>query len=123
MGAMISDEEFFKELEETVKHLAEQPVEIYGSKTKPYYFCCSNDIYKKIKELLPLDENDMYCNYGVWVKVINVDNAFGKIEAKPYEVKDIPFCNIFKKPFYQDVFKPSKEKYSIKTVMKGNKRK
>ena len=119
---MIPEEEFLKELEETFKSLAKLPVDSHGSRTNPYYFCCNNNVYKQIKEELPLDENDMYCNYGVWVKIINVEKSF-EVEAKPYEVKDTPFCNTFKKPFYQDVFKPSKEKYSIKTVMKGNKRK
>lgn len=121
---MIPEEEFLKGLEETFKSLTKLPVESYGSKTNPYYFCCNNNVYKQIKEELPLDENDMYCHYGVWVKIINVEKPFDfEVEAKPYEVKDIPFCNTFKKPFYQDVFKPSKEKYSIKTVMKGSKRK
>ena len=77
---------------------------------------------KKFKELFPLDENDMYCYYGVWVKIVNVERSF-EVEGKPYEVKDTQFCNTFKKPFYHDVFKPSKEKYGIKTGMKGSKRK
>ena len=119
---MIPEEEFLKELEETFKSLTKLPVESYGSKTNPYYFCCNKNVYKQIKEELPLDENDMYCYYGVWVKIINVEKSF-EVEAKPYEVKDNSFCNTFKKPFYHDVFKPSKEKYGIKTVMKGSKRK
>ena len=115
-------EEFLKELEEKFKRLTKLPVEANDSKTNIYYFYCNNSVYKKFKEVFPLDENDMYCYCGVLVKIINVDNYI-KAEVKPYEVKDNQFCNTFKKPFYQDLFKPSKEKYVIKTGMKVSKKK
>lgn len=120
----IPKEEMLKKLEEAFEWMKKQPVEMIGTKDNPYYCYCNNEIYKKFKEELPLDENDMYCYYGGWVKVINVDKPF-EVEVKPYEVKkeDNPFCNTFKKPFYRDAFKKNKNDYAVKILGKWSKRK
>ncbi len=120
---MLSNEEIIEALKKYFKWMIEQSEVIYGTKENPYYFLCNNNVYKQIKELLPLDKNDMYCYYGGRVKIVNVDKAFEKIEAKPYEVKDNPFCNTFKKPFYQDLFEQDKRKYGIQVKGKWRKRK
>ena len=99
--------------------MKKQPIEIIGSKENPYYCYCNNEIYKKVKEELPLDENDMYCWYSGWVKVINVDKPF-EVEVKPYEPK---FNNTNYKPFYRDVFKKNKNDYAVKILGKWRKRK
>lgn len=120
----IPKEEFIQKLEEAFEWMKKQPIEMIGTKANPYYCYCKNEIYKKVKEELPLDENDMYCWYGGWVKVINVDKPF-EVEVKPYEVKkeDNPFCNTFKNPFYRDVFKKNKNDYAVKILGKWRKRK
>lgn len=118
----LSKEEFYKKLEEVFECIKKQPVEIIGSKAKPY-ICYVNDIiYKEMQKYFILDENDMYLSICGWVKFINVDKPI-KVEVKPYEVKDNPFCNTFKKPFYHDLFKQDKEMYSIKVAGKWRKRK
>lgn len=115
---MDDKEEFIKKLEEAFEWMKNRPVEIYGSKDKPYYFYCNNVLYKRLKEELPLDENDMYCNWGSWVKVINVDKPF-EVEVKPYEPK---FNNTNYKPFYHDVFKQNKNDYAVKVLGKWKKK-
>lgn len=124
VGTILPEEEILKKIEEVLEWMKEQPCEIHGSKDKPYYCFCNNEIYKKFKEGLPLDENDMYFTINGWVKVINVNKPF-EVEVKPYEVKkeDNPFCNTFKKPFYRDVFKKNKKDYAIKVLGKWSKRK
>ena len=119
----IDKEEFFQKLEEAFEWMKKQPVEIIGSKEKPYYCYCNNNIYKKFKEELPLDENDMYCTISGWIKVINVDKPF-EVEVKPYEVKkeNNPFCNTFKKPFYHDLFKQNNSAYAVKVLGKWKKK-
>ena len=118
----LSKEEVIQKLEEAFEWMKKQPIEIIGSKENPYYCYCNNEIYKKVKEELPLDENDMYFTISGWVKVINVDKPV-KVEVKPYEVKkeDNPFYN-FRNPYFLDLFK-NKEKYSIKVIGKWKKRK
>lgn len=113
----IDYEEFIQKLEEAFEWMKKQPVEIIGSKEKPYHCYCNNKIYKKFKEELPLDENDMYCNYGTWVKVINVDKPF-EVEVKPYEPK---FNNTNHKPFYHDIFKKDNSNYAVKVLGKRKK--
>lgn len=115
----ITAEEIIQKVKETLEYLEKQPVEIIGTKAKPYYYYCSDSLYEKIKELLPLDENDMYCDYGSWVKVINVDKPF-EVEVKPYEPK---FNNTNHKPFYHDVFKKNKNDYAVTVLVKRGKKK
>lgn len=117
----LSPERFFKVLKETLEYLENKKIEPFiGSKQNPYCFCCNNLIYKQIKEQLPLDENDMYCNYGTWVKVINVDKQPFEIEVKPYEQK---FNNTNYKTFYHDVFKKDNSYYAVRVLGKWGKRK
>ena len=83
-----------------------------------FHYCyCNNEIYRKFKEELPLDENDMYCHYAGYVKVINVDKPF-EVEVKPYEPK---FNNTNYKPFYHDVFKNDNSSYAVKVLGKRKK--
>lgn len=114
----IDKEDFIQKLEEAFEWMKKQPVEIIGTKANPYYCYCNNEIYKKVKEELPLDENDMYCTICGWVKVINVDKPF-EVEVKPYEPK---FNNTNHKPFYHDVFKENKNDYAVKVLGKWKKK-
>lgn len=116
----LTPERFFEVLKGTLEYLENKKVEqLIGSKQNPYCFYCNNKIYKKFKEELPLDENDMYCNYGTWVKVINVDKHF-EVEVKPYEPK---FNNTNYKPFYHDIFKKDNSNYAVKILGKRRKNK
>lgn len=118
----LSNEEIVEAFEKSLKMLQEQLSKVYGTKEEPYVCYVSDIAYKKIKEMSVLDKNDMCSTERGWVKIINIEKPV-KVEAKPYEVKDNPFCNTFKKPFYQDLFKQDKEMYSIKVAGKWRKRK
>lgn len=119
----LSKEEVIQKLEEVFEWMKKQPIEIIGSKEKPYYCYCNNEIYKKFKEELPLDENDMYYCNGDYIKFVNVDKPF-EVEIKPYEVKkeDNPFYN-FRNPYFLDLFKKNKNDYAVKILGKWRKRK
>lgn len=119
----LSNEEILEALEKSFKWMMEKETsELYGTKENPYICYVSNGAYKEIKEMNVLDKNDMCSTISGWVKIINFDKPVN-VEVNPYEVKDNPFCNTFKKPFYQDLFKQDKRKYSIEVAGKWRKRK
>ena len=118
----LSNEEIVEAFEKSVKTLKEKLSKVYGTKEEPYICYTSDIVYKKIKEMSILDENDICSTEWGWFKIINVDKPI-KVEVKPYEVKDNPFCNTFKKPFYQVLFEQDKRKYSIQVAGKWRKRK
>ena len=119
----LSNEEILEALEKSFKWMIEQETsELYGTKEKPYICYVSDGAYKEIKKMNILDECDMCATEMGWAKIINFEKPV-KVEVKPYEVKDNPFCNTFKKPFYHDLFKQDKRKYSIEVAGKWRKRK
>ena len=119
---ILSNEEILEALEKSFKWMMEQSEVIYGTKENPYICYVSDGAYKEIKKMNILDEYDMCATEKGWAKIINFEKPV-KVEVKPYEVKDNPFCNTFKKPFYQELFKQDKEKYSIQVKGKWRKRK
>ena len=119
---ILSNEEILETLEKSFKWMMEQSEVIYGTKANPYICYVSDGVYKEIKKMNILDEYDMCATEEGWAKIINFDKPF-KVEVKPYEVKENPFCNTFKKPYYIDLFKQDKRKYSIEVAVKRRKRK
>lgn len=116
--AIQSEEEIIQTLKEAFEYMKKRSIEIIGTKDNPYYYYCNSVIYKKIKEELPLDKNDMYYCNGDYIKVINVDKPF-EIEVKPYEPK---FNNTNYKPFYRDVLKKNENDYAVRVLGKWKKK-